>query len=92
MKPSNFPTQGRPNPRKILLKLAFGPLHTENIVSWVRIGFMQETDNEKPNRTKFSANTLFLLSFVLQVVEYTFCLFPETHYFPVAELGAVSSA
>ena len=38
MKPTNSPTQGKPNPRKIRLKVAFGPLFpTANHFSWVRI-------------------------------------------------------
>ena len=41
MKPTNPPTQGQPNPRKIGLKVAFGPLFpTEINFSWVRIGFI----------------------------------------------------
>ena len=36
MKPTNSPTPGQPNPRKIRLKVAFGPLFpTANIASWV---------------------------------------------------------
>ena len=41
MKPTNSPTQGQPNPRKISLKVAFGPLRpTANIFTWVGIGFI----------------------------------------------------
>ena len=41
MKPTNSPTQGQPNPRKIRLKVAFGPLFpTANNFSWVGIDFM----------------------------------------------------
>ena len=50
MTPTNSPTQGQPNPRKIRLKVAFGPLFpTANIFSWVGVGFMQETDYKKTN-------------------------------------------
>ena len=59
MKPTNFPTQGQPNPGKIGLKVAFGPLFpTASIFSWVGVDFIQETDYKKPNPTKFSVNTL----------------------------------
>ena len=59
MKPTNSPTQGQPNPRKIRLKVAFGPLFpTANNFSWVGIDFVEGTDYKEPNRTKFSANTL----------------------------------
>ena len=41
MKPTNFPTQGQPNPRKIRLKVAFGlRFPTANDFSWVGIGFI----------------------------------------------------
>ena len=40
MKSTNPPTQGQPNPRKIRLQVAFGPLFpTENIFSWVGVDF-----------------------------------------------------
>ena len=53
MKPTNSPTQGQPNPRKIRLKVTFGPLFPKvNSFSWVGNGFMQETDYKKPNSTK----------------------------------------
>ena len=59
MKPTNSPTQGQPNPRKIGLKVVFGPIFpTANIFSWVGIDFIQETDYKKPNATKFSAHTI----------------------------------
>ena len=59
MKPMNSPTQGQPNPRKIRLKVAFGPLFpTRDIFWWVGIDFISETDCEKPNPTTFSANTV----------------------------------
>ena len=62
MKPTNFPTQGQPNPRKIRLKVAFRPLFpTANTFSWVGICFIWETDCKKPNPTKFSANTPIIL-------------------------------
>ena len=58
MKPTNSPTQGQPNPRKNRFKVAIGPLFPiANNFSWVGIGFIKETDNKKPNPTKFSANT-----------------------------------
>ena len=46
MKPTNSPTQGQPNPRKIRRKVAFGPLYpTARIFSWVGIVFfVDETD------------------------------------------------
>ena len=57
MKP-NSPTQDQPNPRKITLKVAIGPLiPAANNFSWVGNGFMYETDYKNPNPTKFSANT-----------------------------------
>ena len=41
VKPSNSPTQGQPSPRKMRLKVVFGPLlPTGNIFSRVGIGFM----------------------------------------------------
>ena len=53
-KPTNSPTQGQPNPRKVRLKVAFGPLFpTATNFSWVGIGFIEETDYEKPNPTTF---------------------------------------
>ena len=59
MKPSNSPTQGQPNPRKIRSKVTFGPLFpTANYFSGVEIGFTLETDYKKPNPTKFSANRM----------------------------------
>ena len=43
MKPTNSPTNS--NPRKITIKVAFGPLFpTTNIFSWVGIGFTWETE------------------------------------------------
>ena len=60
MKPSKSPTQGQPNPRKIRLKVAFGPLFpTEINFWWVGIGLVQETDYDKPNPSKFSVYTVF---------------------------------
>ena len=67
MKPSNFPTQGQPNPRKIMLKVVLGPLFpTANIffvccskyffVCWN--WFYTGNRLQKPNPTKISANTL----------------------------------
>ena len=48
---------GPTQPKKIRLKAAFGPLFpTANSFSWVRIGFIWETDYNKPNPIKFSAN------------------------------------
>ena len=42
MKPPNSPTQGQPNPRKIRVKVAFGPrFPTADNFSWVGIDFMQ---------------------------------------------------
>ena len=68
MKPTNSPTQGQqPNPRKIRLKAAFGPLFfspTAKDFSWVKIGFMQQTDYKTPNPTNFSANTLLIVLIV----------------------------
>ena len=59
MKTTNSPTQGQPNPRKMRLEVAFGPLSpTVNDFSWVGIGFIQETDYKKPKPPKFSANSL----------------------------------
>ena len=53
-KPTNSATQGQPNPRKVRLKVAFGPLFpTATNFSWVGIGFIEETDYEKPNPTTF---------------------------------------
>ena len=41
MKPSNSPTQGQPNQRKLGLKVVFGPLFpTASSVPWVRISFI----------------------------------------------------
>ena len=41
LKPTNYPTQGQPNPRKNRWKVAFGPLFpTTMIFSWVGIGFI----------------------------------------------------
>ena len=58
MKPTNSPTQGQPNRRKIRLKVAFGPLFpTLNNFSWVGIDFTKETERKKPNPTKYFANT-----------------------------------
>ena len=55
MKPTNSPTQGQPNPRKIRLKVALGPLFpTANYISWVGIDFIQETGYKKPNPINFS--------------------------------------
>ena len=69
MKPSNSPTQGHPNARKIRLKVAFRPLFpTANSFSWVRIGFIYELDYKKPNPTKVSANTLLRTGVVLVVL------------------------
>ena len=60
MKPTNSPTQGQPNPRKIRLKMAFGPLFaTENIFSLVGIGFRGNRLQE-PNPTNFFANTVIV--------------------------------
>ena len=72
VKPTNFPTQGHPNRRKIRLKVAFGPplFPTANSFSWVGIDFIQETDYKKPNPTKFSANTLYY---------YYYCDFMRRH-------------
>ena len=59
MKPTNYPTQGQPNPRKNGLQVAFGPLFpTEEcfLVGWD--WFYMETNYKKPNPTKLSANTL----------------------------------
>ena len=40
-KPTNSATQGQPNPRKVRLKVAFGPLFpTATNFSWVGIGFI----------------------------------------------------
>ena len=62
IKPTNSPTQRQPNPRKNRLKVAFWPLFpTANKFSWVRIGFVLETDYKKPNPTKLSTNTLVLV-------------------------------
>ena len=59
MKPTNSPTQGRPNPRKVRLKVVFGThFPTANNFSWFGIGFIEETDYKKPNPTKFSVNTV----------------------------------
>ena len=59
MKPTNSPTQGQPNPRKIRFKVALGPLFpTANDFSWAGIGFIKETDCKKPYPTKIFANTL----------------------------------
>ena len=53
MKPTNSPTQGQPNLRKIRLKEAFGRrFPTASIFSWVGIDFMEGTDYKKPNATK----------------------------------------
>ena len=61
IKPTNTPTQGQPNPRKIRLKVAFwAPLFsTANDFSWV-VGsdFIWETDYEKPNPAKIFPNIL----------------------------------
>ena len=64
MKPTNSPTQGQPNPRKIRLKVAFGPLFPTAKYffvdwDWCYIG---KTGYRKPNRTKITANTLFKAS------------------------------
>ena len=67
MKPTDSPIQGQPNPRKIRLTVAFGPLFpTANIFSWVGIDFIQETDYKKLNPTKFSANTLLTRNLSVQ--------------------------
>ena len=61
MKPTNSSTQGQPNPRKIRLKVACGPLFpTANIISWVGIGLDREQTYKKINPTKFSANTIVI--------------------------------
>ena len=61
MKPTNSRTQGQPNPRKIRLKNGICATfsHTANTFSWVGVDFVEETDCKKPNKNKFSANTLF---------------------------------
>ena len=52
-----YKTDGLPNlrptqPKKLRLKVAFGPLFpTAKNVPWVGIDFMQETEYEKPNPT-----------------------------------------
>ena len=60
MKPTNSPTQGRPNPRKNRFKVwHFGPLFpTANNFAWIAMGFTYEIDYKKRQPTKFSANTL----------------------------------
>ena len=41
MKPTNFPTQGQPNPIQNMLTVAFGPLFpTANNFSWIGINFI----------------------------------------------------
>ena len=63
MKPTNSPTQGQPNPRKMKSKVAIGPLlSTANIYFEGWDWFLWETDYKKPNPPKFSANSLILLS------------------------------
>ena len=39
MKPSNSPTQGQPNPRKIRLEAAFGPLFPETNTWYFLVGW-----------------------------------------------------
>ena len=64
MKPTNSPTQGQPNPRKMRLKVAFGPLspsqHNDLVVAWDWFFFMKQTAYKKPNPTTPSTNTLIL--------------------------------
>ena len=44
MKPTDSPTRSQPNPRKVRLKVAFGPpFPTANIFSWVGIDFRKQT-------------------------------------------------
>ena len=60
MKPTNSPTQGEPNPRKIMFNVVFGPLFHSKLFSvgwdWFYIG----NRLHEPNPTKFSANTLLV--------------------------------
>ena len=53
--------EGKPNLRKISFEKKRHLGHffpTANIFSWVGIYFIRETNRNKPNRTKFSANTV----------------------------------
>ena len=61
MKPTNSPTQGQPNPRKIRLNMAFGPLFpTANDFWWLGlITYIGNRLETQPNKN-FSANTLIL--------------------------------
>ena len=70
MKPTNSPTQGQPNPRKNRLRVAFRPFFptTSNFLG-VGIGFIQETDYNKPNPTKLSANTLIMIIYCKVVLQ-----------------------
>ena len=54
MKPTNSPTQGQPNPRKIRVKAAFGPLFpTANNCRWVGIDFINREQTRTPTQPKF---------------------------------------
>ena len=57
MKPTNSSTQGQPNPRKIRLRSGILAVVFPTIdISWVRTGFILETDYKKLNPTILSAN------------------------------------
>ena len=58
MKPRNSPTQGKPNPSKIRLKVGFGPLFPllRMFFFGVEIDFIHGTDHNKTNETILSAN------------------------------------
>ena len=66
-KPTNFRTQGQPNPRKFRLKSGIlGHFFPQRFFffffSWVGTDFIWETDCTKPNPTKFCANTLLAVA------------------------------
>ena len=73
MKPTNFPTQSQPNPRKIRLKVAYAPLFpTSNNFSWVGIDFIlvQETDYKKPNPNQILRKHVFPTVFPINSFSY----------------------
>ena len=61
MKPSNPPTQGQPNPRKMRSKVAFWATFSHFFpqqIAFRGLGLVSCRKHKKPNPIKFSANTL----------------------------------
>ena len=77
MKPTNYPTQGQPNPRKNKFEVAFGPLFPYSKIIFRGLGLVlyrkrrQETKPKQILRIHPSVRDVVMLSMVVLVLILT---------------------